>query len=188
MIEKAQLEALLGRLDADAETAALRYEELRQRLIRYFRWERSGEAEDLADEVLNRVARKLADGEAIEVVERYAAGVARMLLRESLTRIQRRDVALKKMVVPEPVDREALAGLDACLAELQPEQAKLILRYYAGQGSAHIAVRNQMAMELGLELNALRNRALRIRERLEACVQRRLGKLRDKSMNRDTSI
>lgn len=190
MIEKAQFEALLGRLDGDVETAAVRYEELRQRLIRFFRWERSVEPEDLADEVLNRVARKLADGEAIEVVERYAAGVARVLLRESLTRGQRRGAALRKMVVMEPerVDPEALAGLEACLKELEPEQAQLILRYYAGHGSAHIGVRRQMAMELGVELNALRNRALRIRERLEACVSRRLGKLRDKSTNQDTPI
>ncbi len=190
MLKKEQLEALLARLDADTEKAALQYEELRQRLIRYFRWERSLEAEELADEVVNRVARKLAEGELIEGVERYAAGVARVLVKESATRKRRREEALKRMTVAgrEDVDPEAIAGLTACLSELGEDQARLILRYYAGSGSSHIAVRREIARELGLELNALRNRALRIRERLEACVRRRLGRQRDKSTNQDTSI
>ena len=49
-VEKNQLQALLGRLHGDREEAGARYEELRRRLIRYFRWERAGEPEDLADE------------------------------------------------------------------------------------------------------------------------------------------
>lgn len=180
---------MLARLNPDLDSAALLYEELRQRLIRYFRWERSAEPEDHADEVLNRVARKLAEGEQIEGVERFAAGVARVLMRESLTRIRRRNEALKKMIVPDGddvVDPDVLAHLESCLAELGPVQAGMILRYYAGSGSAHIAVRREMAREFGLELNALRNRALRIRERLEACIGRRSRKLRDKSTDQDT--
>lgn len=190
MLEKEHLEALLARFHPDPEQAALHYEELRQRLIRYFRWERSAEPESHADEVLNRVARKLADGETIEGVERYAAGVARVLLRESVSRARRREEALKKMIDPvqDPVDSGPLEELEACLAELGPDQAGLILRYYAGDGSAHIAVRREMAREFGLELNALRNRALRIRERLETCVGRRLRLRRDKSTNQGTSI
>lgn len=190
MLTKEQLEALLARLDADAECAGIRYEELRKRLIRFFRWERSPEPEDHADEVLNRVARKLAEGEPIEGVERYAAGVARVLLRESVSRTIRREEAMKKQIAPErdAVDPEALAGLEACLAELGEEGAQLILRYHAGSGSAQIVARREMAREMGLELNALRNRALRIRERLEACVRRRLGLGRDKSTNQDTPI
>lgn len=190
-MEKAQFEALLARLDADKDRAALLYEELRQRLIRYFRWERSAAPEDQTDEVLNRVARKLAEGEEVEGVERFAAGVARVLMRESLTRLRRRELAVKKMVLPdrEPtVDPEALACLETCLAKLGPDQASLILRYYAGSGSAHIVVRREMAEELGLEINALRNRALRIRERLEDCVRRCLGKLRDELKVQDTTF
>ncbi|MCX6609823.1 MAG: hypothetical protein NTW74_03105 [Acidobacteria bacterium] len=190
-MEKAQFEALLSRLNRDKDTAALLYEELRQRLIRYFRWERSSEPEDQADEVLNRVARILAEGEEVEGVERFAAGVARVLMRESITRSQRRELALKKMVLPDrdpPVDPDALACLEGCLAKLGPDQARLILRYYAGSGSAHIVVRREIAEELGLEINALRNRALRIRERLEECVRRCLGKLRDDLPVQDTKF
>ncbi len=190
-MEKSHLAALLARLDSNEEVAALQYEELRHRLIRYFRWERSAGPEDLADEVLNRVARKLEAGEVVEGVQRYAAGVARVLMRESLTRVKRQDLALKKMVQPdrEPVvDPDALACLEACLGKLGQEQARLILRYYAGSGSAHIAVRREIAEELGLEINALRNRALRIRERLEDCVRRCLGKSRDALTVEDTKF
>jgi DNA-directed RNA polymerase specialized sigma24 family protein len=190
-MEKLQLETLLSRLDANRDAAAQLYEELRQRLIRYYRWERSLEPEDHADEVLNRVARKLAEGEVVEGVERFAAGVARMLLRESQTRVRRRELALKKRVLPDPepvVDPEALECLESCLKKLGPDQSSLILRYYAGSGSAHIVIRREIAEELGLELNALRNRALRIRERLEDCVRRCLGRLRDDLRIQDTQV
>ncbi len=190
-MEKAQFDALLARLNTDPDRAAQLYEELRQRLIRYFRWERSAEPEDQADEVLNRVARKLAEGEEVEGVERFAAGVARVLMRESLTRVRRRELALKKMVLPDrepPVDPDALACLEGCLAKLGSDQASLILRYYAGRGSTHNVVRREIAEELGLEINALRNRALRIRERLEDCVRRCLRKLCDDLPVQDTKF
>lgn len=186
-VEKNQLEALLLRLDADREEAGAQYEKLRQRLIRYFRWEHGGEPEDLADETLNRVARKLAGGEAIESVERYSAGVARLLLRETATRIKRRELALKKMVSPETeaaADAGAMMCLDGCLAALTAEQRQLIVRYYGG--SKQIAIRKEIAQEMGLALNALRNRALRIRERLEDCVRRCLKGHRDELPIRDT--
>jgi DNA-directed RNA polymerase specialized sigma24 family protein len=190
-MERAHFEALLARLDPVEDTAALLYEDLRQRLIRYFRWERSAAPEDLADEVLNRVARKLEAGEVVEGVQRYAAGVARVLMKESLTRARRQELALKKRVEPDiepPVDPDALACLETCLGSLGPEQARLILRYYAGSGSAHIVVRREIAEELGLEINALRNRALRIRERLEDCVRRCLGRNRDALPVQDTQF
>ncbi len=112
-------------------------------------------------------------------------------MRESQTRVRRRELALKKMVLPdqEPVvDPDALACLEGCLAKLGPDQARLILRYYAGSGSAHIVVRREIASELGLEINTLRNRALRIRERLEDCVRRCLEKVSDDLTVQDTKF
>ncbi len=184
-MEKAHLEALIRRLADDRETAGGLYEELRQRLIRYFRWERCAEPEDLADETLNRVARKLSDGEPIDHVERYCAGVARLLLRETATRLRRRELAMKKMIPPETEaaeDARAMACLERCLEKLDADHRQLILGYYGG--TRQIEQRKELAEERGLGLNALRNRALRIRERLEECVRQGLN--RDESAIRDT--
>ncbi len=166
-MEKEHFEALLERISGE------QYEELRARLVRYFRWERSTEPEDLADETLDRVARKLALGEAIESLERYSAGVARLVRRETATRARRREIALGKRVSPEtelPVDAVAMECLQACLSKLGDEQRQMIVRYYGG--SEQIRVRKEMAAEMGVGMNALRNRALRLRETLEACVMK----------------
>ena len=84
------------------------------------------------------------------------------------------------MVRPETeaaVDAQAMACLEGCLATLAAEQRRMIVRYYGG--GKQIAIRKEIAAEMGLGLNALRNRALRIRERLEDCVRRCLKGKRD---------
>src|SRR5215471_13414988 len=55
-------EGLLGALDADRDRAAEEYERLRTRLIGLLRWWGASQPEDLADETLDRVARKIQDG------------------------------------------------------------------------------------------------------------------------------
>ena len=54
-------DALLGWLDTNREVAAERYERIRNRLIKIFACRGCMEAEDLADETINRVTSKLAD-------------------------------------------------------------------------------------------------------------------------------
>ena len=51
-------ENLLKNLDPDSEKASLIYEEIRKRLIRQFKAGNSILAEEQADEVFNRIARK----------------------------------------------------------------------------------------------------------------------------------
>ena len=53
------------RLDANPEQAAEEYEELRRRLIRFFEWRGARFPDEHADEVLNRLARKLVEGVAV---------------------------------------------------------------------------------------------------------------------------
>ena len=55
-----------------------------------------------------------------------------------------------------------------------------------------IPARRELAARLGIGLNALRNRALRLRETLEQCIRQRLGEsgattLRDGTPQKDTS-
>lgn len=73
------------------------------------------------------------------------------------------------------VDAVALAALNACLESLDDAARRLVLEYYLADGLARIPARQRLAAALGLSLNALRNRALRLRARLETCVAAKLG-------------
>jgi hypothetical protein len=47
----------------------------------------------------------------------------------------------------------------------------MIKHYYTADKRAKIDLRQQLAVEFGVSLNTLRVRALRIREKLQACVE-----------------
>jgi len=178
--ERAPFDALCARLGRD-EPAQLGYERLRQRLIQFFRLHLPPEAEDLADLALDRLARRLYDGVDVDHPQRYALGVARMILLEARTRLARQSVAEQDPTWAEARDGEetfrreaAVAALDGCLDQLGARARGLILDYYGADGAQRIRARQKLAGELGSSLNALRNRALRLRETLERCVRERL--------------
>src|ERR1051326_3044018 len=52
-------DSLLEWLDSDRERAAIKYEDIRKRLVKIFTGRGCAEAEDLADETINRVISKL---------------------------------------------------------------------------------------------------------------------------------
>jgi DNA-directed RNA polymerase specialized sigma24 family protein len=162
-------DSLLRRLSEDPDEASRQYEALRRRLTDLFAWERSETPEDLADEALNRLARRLSEGVTIEGgIGRYAFGIARLLLQEDARARRTREAALHELPLrlrPNEVS-EALRLLYLCLDELPPSSRDLIERYYRDP-------RPTLARALGLSLNALRNRAMRVREALADCVSRR---------------
>ena len=161
------LEGLLQALGPDRNAAGRRYELLRRKLIDLFAWRRSETPEELADETLNRLARRLAQGELVENVDRYAVGIARMLLKEVARRREQQSIALREIRIQPPAAEatEMLDAIQRCLDTFPESSRDLIARYYGGQRTA-------LAAELGISLNALRNRALRIRERLYECIIR----------------
>jgi DNA-directed RNA polymerase specialized sigma24 family protein len=179
--DSAALDALLARLAADGDEGVA-YEALRRRLIRFFDVYVPAEADALADVVLDRVARKIHEGTEVASVLSYTLGVARMVLHEARARAARRRVAeVDPTLLPGEDDgsaREievALGALSACLDAAGGEARGLILEYYGADGASRIALRQRLAAERGISLNALRNRALRLREALEDCVRKRLG-------------
>jgi len=163
------LSILLAALAPDREAASRRYEALRRRLIDVFAWERSEAPEDAADEALNRLARRLASGVAIEDqnIERYAFGIARYVMLEEARGRRARDAALADLRVlqDKPEEPVLLRRVERCLEALPRDQRDLILRYYSEN-------RDRLATALGISVNALRNRALRIRARLSECAMR----------------
>jgi DNA-directed RNA polymerase specialized sigma24 family protein len=170
-----QLERLLERLGDTRTAAGERYNSTRARLIQFFRWQQVTAAEDLADEVLNRVARRLSEGEEIPNLPGYVHGVARLVALEARDRQARErrayDEHLRQQNAPPEPNQRMLDCLDRCLATLSQDRRDHLLAYYTGDQSARIGQRARLATALGVGAVALRNRMLRLRQRLEACVK-----------------
>lgn len=175
-------ERLLAAFGGTREEAAERYESLRLRLVRFFTWERCLHPEDRADEAFNRAARRLAEGETVQNIEHYTSGVARLLAKESVAEQIRQERAYSGWAhsrngvgVPGASAEYEADCLETCLREvLSTDERDFLLQYYEGDRQVRIQSRQRMAARLGIGLNALRNRALRLREKLESCLRERL--------------
>jgi hypothetical protein len=76
---------LLAILAPSPESAGEKYEQLRRQLIKFFEWRGSHISDQLADETLNRLARKIDEGEQIEKnVTAFSFGIARFVFLETL--------------------------------------------------------------------------------------------------------
>src|ERR1044072_5403667 len=95
-INEESFESLLAWLDPDRETAGQKYEVIRAGLIRIFVSKGFSDAEDLADETMNRVMKRLAEIRDTYVGEpaRYFHGVARFVMREMS---RRKEIAVDVM-------------------------------------------------------------------------------------------
>lgn len=166
----------LMRLDDDVTAAGRKYERLREKLIRLFEWRGCVFAEDLADETINRVIRKLEAGVDLDSghVPRYSSGVAHRVFLEHLREIRRSQPrpgdAGRAPWVPgrhETTDLR-IDCLERGLDRLGPPERDLILRYY---GADRIRDRRALASELGIKAGNLRIRAYRIRAKLEKWIE-----------------
>jgi len=181
---------LLGWLDQGAPSNGQSYLDLRERLVAYFDRKNCRTPDDLADETLNRVARRLEEEGAIvsETAARYCYIVARFVFLEYL-RGRNDEVSLDGMTSQaagnnhgvsgtpdERLSRERLMScLDQCTEKLEPAHRDLIVRYYHGEQRVKIENRITLAQQLGITINALSIRACRIRDKLQACVSECAG-------------
>jgi DNA-directed RNA polymerase specialized sigma24 family protein len=168
--------AFLARLSPDPERAGEAYEEQRQMLVKFFECRGVAFGEELADEVFNRVARRLAEGEVIENLPGYCFSAARFVLMEQARAPEQRRIAfdeLPPLAAPEAAEEDArLVCLRSCLQALSPESRAWIVEYYQDTGRAKIDVRQAMSERLGISRNALSNRMVRLRTQLEQCITR----------------
>jgi DNA-directed RNA polymerase specialized sigma24 family protein len=172
-------DALLTWLDSDREQAALKYEKIRGGLIKIFTGRACVEPEDLADETINRVARKLKEIEKDFSGDRarYFYGVANKVHLEHLRR------KIPQAMPPSPFDPNRIEleynCLERCIERLPKQNRDLLLRYHSAAGRAETELRRALADELEIAPNALRIRVHRIRvglkECLEKCIERAIG-------------
>lgn len=161
---------LLAWLNSNSEQAAKKYEEIRRQLIKIFTCRGCTCPEDLADETVNRVAKKVP-----EIAPTYVGdcslffyGVARNVHLEYV----------RKRPVPEPPpaleicsesDRE-YECLELCMERLSSANRNLILQYYQEEKQAKIDHRRELARRIGIAPNALRIQIHRIKTGLQQCV------------------
>ena len=169
---------LLDWLDPDRERAGHKYETIRLKLIKIFTSRGSPDAEELADETINRVASKLS-----EIINNwegdpalYFFKVAQYVFAEKRTKESRREMLnpdrlVMPFVTEENEDNPEYECLLHCLEVLRISERTLVVNYYQQQGRAKIEQHEEMATTMGIAINALRIRACRIRRTLRECVQ-----------------
>jgi DNA-directed RNA polymerase specialized sigma24 family protein len=180
-------------LGAGGRAQGEHYLEMRRRLVGYFDRKGCLDSNNLADETLNRVARRLEEEGTIEAASpaQYCYIVARFVFFEYLRRGDHAAVPFEDATQPGATvprtqiadEREAeseeavkrFGCLEHCLATLPASDRELILAYYSGERSDKIEQRKQIARRLGLSPNALTIKACRIRARIEDCVNGCLG-------------
>ena len=149
----------------------MKYEEVRNRLIRILLKKGCSHPEELADEAVNRVTLKLPEIKETYVGNPlwYFISVARHVWLEYLKTKEVPFEDVPEQVVQPQVDfaRECLRQ---CLSELSAEQRDLVLDYHVSNKRAKIELHRSLAEELGVSPNALRLRTHRIRAALEKCV------------------
>jgi len=168
---------LLTSFGEDRESAAEKYLEVRSNLVRFFEWRGCPFPEDHADETINRAAKRLVEGEQIANPSGYCVGVARMLLLEINKERARQQQALSEMAsspVAHSDDSESdghIQCLRSCLQNLPSDSRELIIEYYQGEKGSKIKNRKRLVERLGIPVNTLRMRALRLREKIQTCVE-----------------
>lgn len=176
VLTREALDQLLMRLDTDRERAGEQYERVRRKLVKFFEWRGDESAAEHADETINRVARKVAEGEQIHHLDSYFGGVARLVWLESLKAREKERTALDQLPSPPSIVADCdeaeprLVCFETCLHGLAADSRALIVEYYQEEQRAKIERRKELAARLHIPLNALRIRAHRIRVQLEECV------------------
>jgi RNA polymerase sigma factor (sigma-70 family) len=161
---------LLAWLNPEREQAGRKYEEIRRRLIKVFTCRGCLTPEDLADDTINRVARKVPEIAPSYVGDPaiYFLGVAHNVCLEHFRRRPEPEPP------PQPDESERKEQMDECLEHcmqrLTPKSRELILAYYREEKHSKIDHRKELAQQLGIALNALRIQACRIRASLQQCV------------------
>jgi len=184
VLQQEQFDRLLAWLDQDREQAGLVYEKIRRRLITIFAARDCSVPEELADETIDRVSRRVADiaNDYSGDKALYFFGVANNVHHEHLKRPsspeREEELSYRERELSDPYsyfepDPELVHHcLEHCLGRFPVDERAMVLRYYSLEKQAKIGLRKQMADELGVSINTLRLRVLRMKEKLQPCVER----------------
>ena len=178
VLTQAAFDGFLATLDRDREKAGEKYEHIRLKLLKYFQWCGSDVPDIDADETINRVTRRIYEGQKVYNITGYIYGVAKLVHTESLKQQNRRrpldDVLF---IEPSSMDAETEAEnyqqcMERCLGRLSAEDREVITQYYRYKKMEKIDCRKRLAARLGISMNTLRVKMHRQRMNLESCVEK----------------
>ena len=178
VLTQAAFDGFLAMLDSDRDKAGEKYEYIRLKLLKYFQWCGSDLPDIDTDETINRVARRIYEGQDVFNLTGYIYGVAKLVHAESRKQRNRRCtldegtlIELPSMSVAEEM-RNYQECLDRCLGCLSADVREIITEYYRYKKQEKIDCRKRLAAKLGISLNTLRVKMHRQRINLEACVEK----------------
>jgi DNA-directed RNA polymerase specialized sigma24 family protein len=179
---------LLVWLDDDRDAAGEKYEKIRLKLMKLFKWRNCTPEEDYTDETIDRVARRVFEGAEMRVADPYLYfhGIALNVIREFWRKQQKyttedidetSQVKLSTESPAQKMEQELESGvaerrydcMRKCLSQLPEDIREFIVEYH--QGERKKDARKEMSERLKIPMNALRIRAFRVREGLEKCVE-----------------
>ncbi|MEJ7862846.1 MAG: hypothetical protein WKF90_14540 [Pyrinomonadaceae bacterium] len=173
-ISQNNFEKLLKWLDTDRETAGQKYELIRLRLIKIFSGRGCHWANELADETIDRVTKKV--DSLLESYEGDPALYFYAVAKKVYLEFSRKPKAeeLPRVLAQKENTTEVLEVysrcLDKCLQNLMPEQREFIIDYYQGEKQAKITHRKDIELKLGITNKVLRVRVFRVRKALQKCL------------------
>jgi len=189
LLTESSFRQLLNWLDESVDSGGEKYLEIRRRLVAYFDRKNCHSPDELADETLNRVARRLEEEQGSihsSSPAHYCYIVAKFVFLEYLRRTERSSLGIDEVsplsdatLSPPAIleqrsevenEERRLNCLEQCLNGLELQNRELIIRYYQGDQKAKIENRRAIAIAAGITMNALGIRVCRIRNKLEACV------------------
>lgn len=174
---------LLARLNSDPNQAWQSYDVLRRKLVMFFEYHCRFQAEELAEEVLDRIAKKSESYEITNVAE-FAFGVARNLRKEAIRKtpfVQMSNVEASQRGHSSQDPEEAIVShIDSqkklecflqCMKRLDAEERKLLFEYYPLDDIELEERRLRLAEKHQINLSTLRTRMARLREKMEICFE-----------------
>jgi hypothetical protein len=178
--EPTDFDRLLAWLDPDKDKAAEILLEIQLKLESIFARRRECfHPEELASEVIDRVARKLPEVEATYTGDKrvYFYGFVRYVYQEY---IDKNRPIPPPPPLPDPPDPVKFYCMEECMKKLTPDERQFLQRYYAYEGKRKIEERKALAEELEITLITLRTRAHRlmtsVRKCAKDCVKKHEGK------------
>ena len=176
---------LLGCFSSDTEEAARKYEEIRRGLIDFFYYRGATDAESLADETINRVAKKLPTAnfdENFKTATYFYSFAAKIHLEDrrehskiavSIDEIE--SLADPKNTLNEP-DKAGEICLEKCLAQHSPDENRILLQYYGFDADARTQARKSLAEENNINIGLLHTKISRLKKTLRGCLKKCLNK------------
>lgn len=166
-------------LSPDREEAAIRYDEIRKKLNRYFILKNvcDIDRDPLFDLTIERVLKIEDRWPLYQSPVALCIGVSKNVLREYRKKRPSEDIKdfdIPSPPGPDPDHEKKLTCLESCVAKLPEISRDLIMRLYRVEKQNKAAIMSQLAAEHG-GISNLRVKAFRIRAQLRPCIAACMG-------------